>query len=301
MQKKRKKKRTGIVSVLSCIGFFACLALLIYPVASDRWNRHLSNRLITQYVANSTNDENKEAYEKAYSDAQQYNQMLAQDGRNIVTDAQYVPDVGYEAVLNPEGDGMMGYIEIPCIGVTEPIYHYSDDDVLAKGIGHMHGSSLPVGGNGTHCILTGHRGLPSQKLFTDLDKVKIGDRFYLHVLGHTIAYQIGQIRTVLPSEVSDLTIHTDEDLCTLITCTPYGINTHRLLVTGTRIAFDETQVDASGKITTEAHKTVIDPAVYVFAGFLLFAIIIVTAGAVKKKTSPSHIRREKKRQSMTHD
>lgn len=269
------------------IGLILCLAALIYPVVSDKWNSYRD----AQVAANYHNEvaKNPEKFEKEFERAQKYNEELKKQGRNIVTDAEFQPDAEYEKYLNINGDGMMGYIEIPAIGITEPILHYTDDVELAKGIGHIHGSSLPVGGDTTHCVLTGHRGLPNQKFFTDLDKVKEGDKFYLHVLGHTLAYEIDSIRTVLPTEVSSLMLEDGKDLCTLVTCTPYGVNTHRLLVTGHRVPFDETNVDSTGHVTTETHKTVIDPAMYVFFGFILFIILffilsLISKAKTKKKT-----------------
>jgi len=181
----------------------------------------------------------------------------------------------------------MGYVEIPKIGLTEPIYHYSTEVSLGIGIGHIHGSSLPTGGETTHTVLTGHRGLPNQKFFSDLDKMNVGDKFYMHILNKTLAYQVYKIKVIEPTDVDELMIENGKDLATLVTCTPYGVNTHRLLVMGRRVEFNETQVDEKGLVTTEEHKVVIDPAVWVFAGFMLFITILVISAAVKKIISKS--------------
>ena len=146
---------------------------------------------------------------------------------------------------------MMGYVDIPSIGVSLPIYHYTTDEVLAKGVGHLYGASLPVGGENTHSVITGHRGLPSSKLFTDLDKVKVGDTFSLYVLGEELDYQVDEIDIVLPDEISSLSIVPGEDLVTLVTCTPYGVNTHRLLLRGHRITKAENTVQVANRNTEE--------------------------------------------------
>lgn len=146
---------------------------------------------------------------------------------------------------------MMGYVDIPSIGVSLPIYHYTTDDVLSKGVGHLYGTSLPVGGENTHSVITGHRGLPSSKLFTDLDKVKVGDVFSIYVLGEELDYQVDQIDIVLPDEISSLSIEPGKDLVTLVTCTPYGVNTHRLLVRGHRIEKTDTAVPTVNRSAEE--------------------------------------------------
>ena len=159
----------------------------------------------------------------------------------------------YEAQLNVAGNGVMGYIEIPSIGCTLPIYHGTDEAVLQIAVGHMEGTSLPVGGEGSHCVLSGHRGLPSAKLFTDLDQVGEGDTFLLHVLDETLAYEVDQVKVVLPEEAGDLEAVRGEDYCTLVTCTPYGINTHRLLVRGSRTEY--LPEEATEAIEKETGKT----------------------------------------------
>ena len=268
-----------LISVFSIIGFIACTVLLLYPVISDRWNRYRDMQLITEYHQKAVQIDTKE-YDELMKKASDYNKYLVTQNRNIVTDAEYDPDAYYETLLNLTGNGIMGYVEIPKIGLTEPIYHYSTEVSLGIGIGHIHGSSLPTGGETTHTVLTGHRGLPNQKFFSDLDKIKKGDKFYMHILNKILAYQVYDIKVIEPTDVDVLMIENGRDLATLVTCEPYGVNTHRLLVMGERVEFDEKKVDEKGLVTTEEHKLVIDPAVWVFAGFMLFIFILVISTAI---------------------
>ena len=270
-----------MISVFSIIGFIACTVLLLYPVISDRWNRYRDMQLITEYHQKAVQIDTKE-YDELMKKASDYNKYLVTQNRNIVTDAEYDPDAYYETLLNLTGNGIMGYVEIPKIGLTEPIYHYSTEVSLGIGIGHIHGSSLPTGGETTHTVLTGHRGLPNQKFFSDLDKIKKGDKFYMHILNKILAYQVYDIKVIEPTDVDVLMIENGRDLATLVTCEPYGVNTHRLLVMGERVEFDEKKVDEKGLVTTEEHKLVIDPAVWVFAGFMLFIFILVISTAIRK-------------------
>ncbi len=243
-------------------------------------------QLITEYNEKAVQIDTKE-YDELWKKASDYNKYLVTQNRNIVTDAEYDPDAYYETLLNLMGNGVMGYVEIPKIGLTEPIYHYSTDVSLGIGIGHIHGSSLPTGGETTHTVLTGHRGLPNQKFFSDLDKMKKGDKFYIHILNRTLAYQVYDIKVIEPTDVDALMIENGKDLATLVTCEPYGVNTHRLLIMGKRVEFNEKHVDKEGLVTTEEHKVVIDPAVWVFAGFMLFIIVIVISAAIRKIISKS--------------
>ena len=262
------------------IGFLCSTLALLYPVISDSWNRYVDSKRIAQYVA-ETSGENPEITEE-YNRAVQYNKDLGAAVTQVVTSQEYTKSRAYESLLGGSQDGMMGYLEIPCIDVTEGIYHYTTEKVLSRGIGHIHGSSLPVGGENSHAVLTGHRGLPSQKFLSDLDKVKIGDTFYIHVLGRTLAYKVCQIDTVLPSEVESLKIESGRDLVTLVTCTPYGVNTHRLLVTGERVPFDDNKVDSNGHVTTEQHTRQYDPPLIIFFCFMLIILVIGILSLVKK-------------------
>lgn len=280
-QRKRKRNIRVLISVISIIGFLLCTVALLYPVISDRWNRYRDSLLITEYNEKVVNIDRSE-YEAAIKKASDYNEYLITQNRNIVTDAEYEPDDYYETLLNFTGNGIMGYVEIPKIGVTEPVYHYSTEVSLGLGVGHIHGSSLPTGGENTHTVLTGHRGLPNQKFFSDLDKMEIGNKFYIHVFDQVLAYQIYDIRVIEPTDVSGLMIEDGKDLATLVTCTPYGVNTQRLLIMGRRVPFDQTQVDEYGMVTIESHAIVIDPAVWVFVGFMLFITILVVSTAIRK-------------------
>lgn len=172
-------------------------------------------------------------YEELKKEARKYNKNLKKKSNRWVLSKKAKKK--YESILNISGNGIMGYVEIPKIKVSLPIYHGVDEGILQIAIGHIEGSSLPVGGKGTHCVISGHRGLPSAKLFTDLDQMVEGDLFMLHVLDETLTYQVDQIRIVEPEDMTSLSIDEDKDLCTLVTCTPYGVNTHRLLVRGHRV------------------------------------------------------------------
>lgn len=223
-------KKKGIVStIILILVFLSGLSLLLYPTLSDWWNSLHQSRTIARYaeaVANLDND----SYEALWTAAKDYNKSLVQKfNRFVLSDAEREE---YESLLNISGNGIIGYIEIPTIGCSLPIYHGTDSAVLQIAVGHIEGSSLPVGGESTHCVLSGHRGLPSAKLFTNLNKLTEGDTFMLRVLDETLTYEVDQILIVEPEQVKALDIEADKDYCTLVTCTPYGINSHRLLVRG---------------------------------------------------------------------
>ena len=212
------------------------LSLMLYPTVSDRWNAMHQSRAIASYSEAVSGMENAR-YDELLAQAQAYNAALTnRPGRFTMTDEERAV---YESVLDVSGTGIMGYVEIPRIDCSLPIYHGTSEGVLQIAVGHIEGSSLPIGGPGTHCVLSGHRGLPSAKLFTSLDRMQTGDTFMLHVLDETLTYEVDQILTVEPEDVSALAIDPQADLCTLVTCTPYGINSHRLLVRGTRIETEE--------------------------------------------------------------
>ncbi|MCM1025241.1 MAG: class C sortase [Roseburia sp.] len=244
----KKHLPTIILTVILVAG----LSLLLYPTVSDYWNSLHQSRAIAGYdEAVAALDD--EAYEELWNQAVAYNENLwHRGGRFYLNDEEREE---YESQLNISGDGIMGYIKIPSINVSLPIYHGVSDAVLQVAVGHIESSSLPVGGEGTHCVLSGHRGLPSARLFSDLDKLGEGDIFTLQVLGETLTYQVDQIRIVLPREVDELTLSRGEDYCSLVTCTPYGINTHRLLVRGTRI--DNLKEAVTVRVTPDAN--LLDP------------------------------------------
>ena len=222
-------------TILFGVVFIAGLSLLLYPTVSDYWNSFHQSRAIASYVdaVDNTDEQKLDEMRKA---AQEYNEkLLSKQDRYEMSDQDKAE---YESLLDVSGTGVMGYVEIPSIKVSLPIYHGTDNTILQIGVGHIEGSSLPVGGPSTHCAISGHRGLTSSKLFTDIDQMAEGDTFKLYILGETLTYEVDQIRIVLPDELNDLKIEEGQDYCTLITCTPYGVNSHRLLIRGHRIAND---------------------------------------------------------------
>ena len=270
------RHRTSTIVLL--LVFLAGLSLLLYPTVSDYWNSFHQTRAIAGY-AEAVAELDDLSYEHYWADAQAYNAALSGSGsRYQLTEEEHAR---YESLLNVAGNGIMGYIEIPAIGVSLPVYHGVEDTVLQIAIGHIEGTSLPVGGPGTHCVVSGHRGLPSAKLFTDLDKLTEGDVFLLRVLDEVLTYEVDQIHIVEPHEVELLELQGGQDLCTLVTCTPYGINSHRLLVRGHRI---ENQESASAiRITADAMQ--IEPllvAPAVAAPMLLLLFIWLLASGPQK-------------------
>lgn len=244
--------RKHLSTILLVLILFAGILILLYPTLSDYWNSFHQSRAIASYIE-QVSEVDPEEYRAEWEAAIAYNETLPFKPNRFELSEEEKEE--YRNLLNPMGTGIMGYIEIAKIRCTLPIYHGTDEAVLQNSIGHIEGSSLPTGGLGTHTVLSGHRGLPSAKLFTDLDKMEIGDLFVLRVMGEVMTYEVDQILTVLPYEMQALAIDPEADLCTLITCTPYGINTHRLLVRGRRIENEE----AEQSIHVIADATQIDP------------------------------------------
>ena len=241
MKKNDDKRWTWVPHLLRVVGLMIGAGILFYPTISSRWNKYRDAMLISDYtrtVNNYSEDQYKDVFvaAKAYNDQHLSNYIM--DAFDESTE-DYILTHPYDTLLNPMGDYVMGYIEIPKIDLRLPIYHGVGTEALEKGAGHIEGTSLPIGGPGTHAVLSGHRGLPGRKLFTDLDLIKEGDQFYLQVLNETLAYEVDQILTVMPHESEALDIVPGEDLVTLVTCTPYGVNSHRLLIRGHRIPFKE--------------------------------------------------------------
>ena len=226
-------KRNWIAAV-AIIAFLAGLGLLLYPTVSSAWNRRRSAKTVAAYTELAAAID-PAVYEKMLADAEDYNRSLPLEPEYVLTGTRLAQ---YQQLLDADGTGMMGYIDIPRIGVSLPIYHGTNEAVLQAAVGHLEWTSLPVGGSGTHCVLSGHRGLPNATLFTDLDQLEPGDTFTLHVLSRALTYTVREILVVEPEDTQALNIVPGEDLCTLMTCTPYGINTHRLLVRGTRTEGD---------------------------------------------------------------
>ena len=265
------KKKSSFVTVILIAAFLIGVLLLLYPTISDYWNSFHQSRAIASY-AEQVADLDENAYDRLWEDARIYNKTLGDRmNRFVMAEEQ---KKAYAALLNIADNGVMGYIEIPKVRCNLPIYHGTDEAVLQVAIGHVPGSSLPVGGESTHCVLSGHRGLPSAKLFTNLDELETGDVFMLRVLDETLTYEVDQIRTVLPNELGDLAIVEGEDYCTLVTCTPYGINSHRLLVRGHRV---ENHAGASTiRVTADAMQ--IEPlqvAPLVAAPILVVMLVVV--------------------------
>lgn len=242
-----KKRKSNLITAFLTLILLAGLSLLLYPTFSDYWNSFHQSHAIASYVEQIA-ELDSDTYERLWADAQAYNQSLVgKANRYDMTDEERAR---YESLLDVSGNGIIGYIEIPSIKCELPIYHGTDEAILQIAVGHIEGTSLPVGGADTHCVLSGHRGLPSARLFTDLDKMVVGDTFMMRVLDETLTYEVDQIRIVLPEEMDDLEIEEGKDYCTLVTCTPYGINTHRLLVRGHRI---ENQTEAQSiRVTADA-------------------------------------------------
>lgn len=239
-----KKKASTIIFVMI---FLAGLSLLLYPFVANEWNNYRQKRLISTYESQVSELEEEGAidYEAEWKRAEAYNKALLPSilpDSFAIASAADEPDKEYMSCLNITDDGMMGIVEIPKINIKLPIYHTTDEDVLAKAAGHLEGSSLPIGGENSHAVISAHRGLPSATLFTDLDKLKEGDHFLIHVLDDTLCYEVDQISVVEPEETNSLAVEDGEDLVTLLTCTPYGVNSHRLLVRGHRVPYDAEEI-----------------------------------------------------------
>lgn len=272
-------KKKHISTIIIALIFLAGLGFLLYPTVSNLWNRAHQSRAIATYtkqVEKLDDSQNKEMLKAA----RKYNKSLLKKSDHWKLSKKGKKK--YESLLDVSGTGIMGYIEVPKIDCSLPIYHGTDEGALQIAIGHLEGSYLPVGGKSTHCVLSGHRGLPSARLFTDLDQMEEGDIFVLNVLGRKLAYEVDQIKVVLPDEMSDLEIVHGKDLCTLVTCTPYGINTHRLLVRGHRTKYIEETVV---RVQKEAEKK--ETGIWLLAGggavFLIIIIIVVVKRRRKRR------------------
>lgn len=218
---------------------------MLYPTVSDLINRYGQSQVVNTYIEEVHNMDD-ETYNRERDKAKRYNEWISHHSH--IGDSVNNSNLNYDELLDLGGMGIMGILKIPVIDVELPIYHGTEPEELQVGVGHYEGSSLPVGGESTHCVLTGHTGLPSSRLLTDIDQLEEGDVFYVTVLKETLAYEVDQIKIVLPEELSDIDIIKSEDYCTLVTCTPYGINTHRLLVRGKRIAYVEMSNEVSQEI-----------------------------------------------------
>ena len=286
-----KKRATNIfLVVMFCVG----LSLLLYPPIANWWNSYRQSKVVVNYaeaVANVDKDRYKELLDSAHA----YNEKIAQTGGGgaYFTEKQWAE---YEKQLDIDGSGVIGYIEIQKIRCSLPIYHGTDDSILQIAIGHIEGTSLPVGGPSTHCVLSGHRGLPSARLFTDIDQLTEGDTFIIRTLDEVLTYEVDQIRIVLPQETRDLRIVPGQDLCTLVTCTPYAVNTHRLLVRGHRV---ETK---PGIISVTAEGVLIKPVVVMpLLSIPIILLLVLLLVILSKRKTPAMLmdeHRRKREQTM---
>ena len=265
-------------TMLLILVFFAGLSLLLYPSLSDYWNSFHASQAVATY-SEEVRNLNADKYDRLIREAREYNAALP--GRYKAFFLSESDRSTYNALLDVNGTGVMGYIEIPTIQISLPIYHGTEDEVLQIAVGHLDWSSLPVGGEGTHCVLSGHRGLPSAKLFTNLDKLVAGDKFVIRVLDEVMTYEVDQILIVEPNDLSALAIEKGKDLCTLVTCTPYGVNSHRLLVRGHRVENESEEI----RVTSDAME--IDPLIVAPAVALpmLLALLFILLVSGKKKKS----------------
>lgn len=234
----KKKKRSWILPATAAVVFLLGLGLVLYPLFSNWYAERHQSMLWTEYKE-TVEQTDSETLSAQWEAAEKYNRAIKAGVQTGTVQEILAPSEGYGELLNPAGDGIMGYIEIPKLSLRLSIRHGVSAEMLELGVGHLPGSSLPVGGEGTHAVLTAHSGMPGQKMFSDLDILDEGDLFFLHILGRTLAYQVDQIQVVLPEEQEALYAVERQDLCTLVTCTPFGVNTHRLLVRGKRIPYNE--------------------------------------------------------------
>ena len=286
--------RKHISTIILCITFITGLSLLLYPTVSNYWNAQHQTQAVVDYterIEKMDDSEKLAELERAIS----YNSGLVDNGRRFSPSPS--DNELYRNILSVDDNGMMGYITIPELRLKLAIYHGVDESVLQVGIGHIEGSSLPVGGEGTHCVLSGHRGLPSAKLFTDIDKLVVGDVFMLHVYDEMLTYEVDQILIVEPEDYSALAIEEGKDYCTLVTCTPYGINTHRLLVRGHRV---ENKVIEGTRVTSDAikvNKYLVIAGLSLLLLFVYYLFVLIVRLYKKKR----HEDYERKKRMLLHE
>ncbi len=279
-QGRRLKKR--LFPVLCIVIFAVGLALLLYPYIADKWNTWRQSKLITNY-SDSVSRMSSADLEDEWERARAYNEALLPSvlpDSFAIAEAKGESDPEYMACLNVNGDGIMGYVSIPKIDVNLPIFHTTSEDVLQQGAGHLEGSSLPVGGENTHAVIAAHRGLASAKMFTDLDQLEAGDHFLLTILDDTLCYEVDQILVVEPTDTDALQVETGEDLVTLLTCTPYGVNTQRLLVRGHRVPYDPDVEDEAGTASPVTHASI---GMFTACGLVAAGVIILIIYLVQKR------------------
>ena len=302
--KKKKKRRSWLWNFMLFLVFLIGAGILFYPTVSDLWNNYRNQQLISEYTEVVETLESED-FSEIWAEAREYN---AQHTVNTILDAfdeeegDYVLSHPYDQVLNPTGNEIMGYLEIPKISVKLAIYHGIGTEALENGCGHIEGTSLPIGGVGTHSVLSAHRGLPSAKLFTDLDQLEIGDLFYITVLDEKLAYKVDQILTVLPEETDDLAIEEDKDLVTLVTCTPYGVNSHRLLVRGERTEYvPEEDTSKPSMILRNPLEGTNRSERLLVIGLMVFIIFLILFGIILKIHDWRKRRKQRKREKSEED
>lgn len=288
-----------ITTLAFCILFLAGLSLLLYPFLSNEWNKYRQSMLITTYDEAVAGMESSGGidYATEWARAHSFNDSLIPyilPDSFATAEAPGADDEEYLSCLNLMGDGMMGYVEIPKIGVKLPVYHTTSEEVLQKAAGHLAGSSLPVGGTGTHAVISAHRGLPSAALFTDLDKLKEGDFFLLSILDETLCYEVDQVSVVEPTDTAALQSEDEMDLVTLLTCTPYGVNSHRLLVRGHRVEYEEFEEEEIGNLFVgpSIHTSYL---LWVFIGLGTTAVFILLLYLYDRSWKKRHGVKKKKR------
>ena len=279
------KKKAG--NLVICIIFLAGLSLLLYPFVANQWNNYRQKQLISGYEQAVSEKEAAEGidYDAERKKAEEYNEALLPcvlPDSFALAESSGVDPV-YMNTLNIAGDEMMGSVEIPKINIKIPIYHTTEEEVLNKGAGHLEGSSLPVGGANTHAVISAHRGLPSASLFTDLDQMKVGDHFLLHVLDEILCYEVDKISVVKPEDTTALAVEDGQDLVTLLTCTPYGVNTHRLLIRGIRTEYVESEEKAEETSIQQIAK--VDPVKIMIIGLGAMVIMIIIVYIVIRRKS----------------
>lgn len=291
-----KKKKNPLLLLAPLLLFAVGAGIFLYPAISNMLAERQQENVIRTYQA-KVSEMDQAQIDAAWAEAEEYNENLAGDPVHdpFVMGSGYVLPENYSEVLNINGDGVMGYVDIPEIDVYLPIYHGTSEEVLAEGAGHLEMTALPIGGLDRHPVISAHRGLPSAELFTRLDEMETGDRFYIHVLDQTLAYEVDQIEVIEPEELSLLQPEEDKDLVTLLTCTPYAVNTHRLLVRGTRVPYEETETEDSSR-TADQGRGWLDTYLHaILLGLLLLAAIAAAVFFAKRRRGKRRGRKRRRR------